>query len=186
VTDIPVAHTFIAPAEPAWLVRLSELSSLLNKMAAFMAAVALLGMVALILLEIVLRLFGYSTYMTDVLVGYGVASITFLAMAWALESSAMIRVSLVRRNVGSQAKIALDIFAALSTLFATGLFVIYGWRSMIRNFNSGALSQHYVQIPLWIPDAIFVIGMALVALQLIVRLLRSFAVGVVEEPELEL
>lgn len=179
----------VAPAEgrdPAWLALISSLSSVLNRAAAVIASIILVAMISLILVEISMRLFSRSTHMTDVLVGYGVAFITFLSMAWALESSAMIRVSVVRRIAGRAAKWAMELFASLTTLALMGFFGFYAFQSLSRNLKSGALSQHYVQVPLWIPDAVFFTGLALVALHLLVRALRLLAVGLVDEPELEL
>lgn len=173
-------------ADPQWLAGLARLSSILNRIGAIVAAALLVGMVGLILVEIVLRLFSRSTHMTDVLVGYGVAFITFLSMAWGLESSAMIRVSAVRRIASRAVKWAMEMFAALGTLAVILLFGVYVFRGMSRNFFSGALSQHYLQIPLWIPDAVFFTGLVLLGLQLLVRVLRLLAVGLVPEPDLEL
>jgi TRAP-type C4-dicarboxylate transport system permease small subunit len=172
--------------DPAWLALLAGLSSALNRVAAVIASIVLLGMIGLILVEISMRLFSRSTHMTDVLVGYGVAFVTFLSMAWGLESSAMIRVGVVRRIVGPASKWAMELFSAVATLALMAFFGFFAFRSLARNLESGSLSQHYVQIPLWIPDAVFFTGIALVVLHLLVRTLRLFAVGLVDEPELEL
>lgn len=174
------------PRDPAWLTLLANLSSALNRVAAVAASLVLVAMISLILVEISLRLFSLSTHMTDVLVGYGVACITFLSMAWGLESSAMIRVGVVRRIASPSAKWAMELFSCAATLALMAFFGFYAFQSMSRNLSNGSLSQHYVQIPLWIPDAIFFSGLALVALHLLVRMLRLFAVGLVDERELEL
>lgn len=174
------------PRDPAWLSAVAMVSSALNRAAAFVAAALLVAMIGLILVEITLRLFSLSTHMTDVLVGYGVAFITFLSMAWGLESSAMIRVSMVRRMASPPVKWGMELFSSAGTLALMAYFGFYAFRSMSRNLGNGALSEHYVQISLWIPDAVFFTGLTLVALHLIVRVLRLFAVGLVDEPELEL
>lgn len=179
-SDAPV------PPDPPWLALLARLSSVLNRFAAIIAAAILVCMISLILVEITLRLFSLSTHMTDVLVGYGVAFITFLGMAWALESSAMIRVGVVRRIAGSRTKWGMELFSSAATLLMFGYFGTYAFRTMSRDLDRGSLSQHYVQIPLWIPDAVFFTGLMLVALHLIVRIIRLFAVGLIDEPELEL
>lgn len=174
------------PPDPTWLAALARVSSVLNRAAAILAAAVLVAMISLILVEIGLRLNSRSTHMTDVLVGYGVACITFLAMAWALETSAMIRVGIVRRMAAAPLKWGMEMFSALGTLAIFLLFIVYVFRSMARNFANGTLSQHYLQIPLWIPDAVFFTGLALASLHLLVRVLRLLAVGLVPEPELDL
>lgn len=172
--------------EPRWLRALSSVSKSLNKAAATLAALVLVAMISLILIEVVMRMFSRSTNMTDVLVGHGLAAITFLSMPWALESSSMIRVNFLRRMATGFWKILLDIVAIVSTMMIASVLVFYASKSMVRNFETGRLSQHYFPIPLWIPEAIFVVGMALLLLQLLVRLARLLTVGVTYEPDLEL
>lgn len=171
---------------PAWFTALRTVSSGLNRIGATIAAVMLVGMVLLILTEVGLRFFSRSTYMTDVLVGYGLAASTLLSMAWATERSSMIRVTIVRRNANRPWKWMLDLFSILSTMFMSALLVFYGYLSMARNFVGGRLSEHFVPIPLWIPDAIFLFGFGLLILHLLVRLIELFTDGVSEESELEL
>ena len=43
------------------------------------------------------------------------------------------------------------------------------------------LSQHFVPIPLWIPESFFLVGLTLILMQIAVRLLRLIAVGHAEE-----
>lgn len=150
------------------------------------AVLILVGMISLIIIEIGMRFFSRSTNMTDALVGHGLAAMTFLSMGWALESSSMIRVNFVRRMAAGFWKSALDFIAITSTMFISGLLIFYAWRSMVRNLETGRLSEHYFPIPLWIPEAILIAGFALLFLQLVVRLARLLAVGVTYEPDLEL
>ena len=49
---------------------------------------------------------------------------------------------------------------------------------MTKLFARGSVSQHYLPIPLWIPEAIFLAGLLLLALQLVVRALRLATGGV--------
>ncbi|MGV1989197.1 TRAP transporter small permease [Agrobacterium sp. 22-221-1] len=171
---------------PPWFAALRAVSTGLNRIGATIAAVILVGMVLLILTEVGLRFFSRSTYMTDVLVGYGLAAATMLSMAWATEKSSMIRVTIVRRNVSRRGKWILDFFSVLFTIFMSGLLVFYGYRSMLRNFIGGRLSEHFIPIPLWIPDVIFLSGFALLIFHLLVRLIELFTDGVSEESDLEL
>lgn len=171
---------------PVWLTVLTRVSSTLNRASAVIAVLILVAMITLIMVEIVMRFFSRSTNMTDVLVGQGLAAMTFLSMAWALESSSMIRVNFLRRIATGIWKLILDFIAITSTMVMSGILIAYGWRSMVRNVETGRLSEHYIPIPLWIPEAIFVAGFALLVLQLAVRLGRLLAVGVTYEPDLEL
>lgn len=42
---------------------------------------------------------------------------------------------------------------------------------MVRNYLGGRMSEHYFQIPLWIPGAIFIVGFVAMIIQLGVRLI---------------
>jgi len=129
-------------------------------------------MTTLILVEIVLRYFSYSTFMADALVGHGVAAITFLAMGWAMESGSMIRVSLLQNAVGRRVRWWLELFAVIVTLMLMLFLFRYEWRIFARDWSRGTVSEHFLPIPLWIPAAFFLIGLLLVALHLVVRLMR--------------
>lgn len=148
------------------------LSSILNRIAAVVAAILLVLMTLHILVEIAMRFFGGSTFMADALVGYGVAAITFLAVAWALEKGSMIRVSVVTSLMAPRVRGLADGLATLSTLALILFLASYQWSTVSKLFERGSTSPHYLPIPLWIPEAIFLVGLLLLALQLVVRALR--------------
>jgi len=172
------------PGDPAWLRVLARVSSGLNSAAAAVAAVVLTLMTLLILVEIVLRFFSLSTFMADTLVGYGVAATTFLAVAWALEHGAMIRVSVLTNRFGPRLKWVSETFSLLCAEAILLFLAYYQWHTVAKLWSRGTLGQHYIKIPLWIPESFFLIGLALLALQVLVRLLRMFAVGHTQERSL--
>lgn len=156
---------------PRWVAAIALVSSRLNALAAIIAAVLLVAMASLIVIEIGLRFFSMSTYMTDALVGYGVAAITFLGMAWALENGTMIRVTVVTQLIAERARPWVEGF---SLALAIALFIFlssYQWFILSRDFVRGTTTQHMLPIPLWIPDTIFFVGLVLLTLQFVVRLL---------------
>lgn len=164
--------TSIVEDVPTWLKLITSLSSTLNKIAASIAAILLVLMVALILIEIVLRFFSLSTFMTDVLVGYGAAAITFLALGWTLEQGSMIRVNAFTQRLNHRSSQIAAGFSIFSTLVLVSYLIYFEWSSVIKLFSRGRKSEHYFQIPLWIPETIFLVGLILLALQLIVLALR--------------
>ncbi|MFV0386090.1 TRAP transporter small permease [Paracoccus sp. (in: a-proteobacteria)] len=166
-----------AGAGPVWLRAISGLSSALNRIAAGGAAILLVLMVGLILVEIVMRFFSKSTFMTDVLVGYGVAAITFLAMGWTLEQGSMIRISAVTARLNPVMRLMAEALAVIATGILTIWLMGFVWRTMSRMWVRGTTSEHYLPIPLWIPEAFFFAGLALLVLHLLVRLLRLAVFG---------
>lgn len=162
---------------PGWLRAISAVSSTLNRIAAGLAAILLVMMVGLILVEIVMRFFSRSTFMTDVLVGHGVAAITFLALGWTMQQGSMIRISAVTGRLSGGPRLLAEAFAVITTLVLMLWLMGFVWRTLSRMWVRGTTSEHYLPIPLWIPESFFFIGLGLLSLHLIVRLLRLLFVG---------
>ncbi len=156
---------------PKWVAVIASVSSRLNALAAFVAAVILVAMASLIIIEISLRFFSMSTYMTDTLVGYGVAAITFLGMAWALEKGTMIRVTVVTQRLPASVRPWVDGVTLVAAIAMLAFLISYQWFILSRDFVRGTTTQNMLPIPLWIPDTIFFVGLMLLALQFVVRLL---------------
>lgn len=173
-------------AEPGWLRAISWLSHRLNLIAAILAAITVGAMILIILLEIVLRAFSMSTYMTDVVVANGVSFATFLTLGWALETSAMIRVTLINRVIGTGSRYVLELVTVICSVILTGWLIYYVYDIFEKSFTRGTMSVHMISFPKWYLDIVPVIGLALLLLQLVVRLLRLIAVGYTAEPEMEI
>jgi TRAP-type C4-dicarboxylate transport system permease small subunit len=163
--------------EPQWLKVISITSTTLNKAAAGVSATLLVLMVSLILVEIVMRFFSRSTFMTDVLVGHGVAAITFLALGWALEEGSMIRISAVTQRLGRVSGFLAEAFSIILSQVIVVWLMYFVWRSVAKLWSRGTTSEHYLPIPLWIPETIFFVGLALLSLQLLVKFLRLITIG---------
>ena len=172
------------PNDPVWLAVLSRISSSLNLFCAVISAVIIALMTLLIILEICLRFFSLSTFMADTLVGYGVAATTFLAAAWALEHGAMIRVTALTNLLPTFGKWIAEVFCLISVEAILWFLISYQWHSVYKYWARGTVGQHYIKIPLWIPESFFLIGLVLLSLQVLVRVLRLFAVGHTSERSL--
>ncbi|WP_316860197.1 TRAP transporter small permease [uncultured Cohaesibacter sp.] len=174
------------PDDPAWLAVLSRVSSSLNLFCALISAVIVSLMTLLIIVEICLRFFSLSTFMADTLVGYGVAATTFLSAAWALEHGAMIRVTALTNVLPSAFQWLAEMFCLVATEAIFVFLINYQWHSVYKFWVRGTVGQHYIKIPLWIPESFFLIGLTLLGLQVLVRLLRVLAVGHKSEGSLKI
>lgn len=172
--------------DPRWLVPIVKLSSALNHGAAIVSATILSLMTLLILVEITLRMFSKSTYMSDVLSGYGVAAITFLSAAWALETGAMIRVNLFTTQMGSTLRWVCEAFVLVCVEIMLLFLAHYEWKTAYKLWRRGSEAEHFISIPLWIPEAIFLVGLCLLALHVLVRFLRLCACGMAEDDQLSI
>jgi TRAP-type C4-dicarboxylate transport system permease small subunit len=145
----------------------------ISRGAAVVSAAFLVLMVLHILLEIVLRgFFASSTFVLDEFVGYGVAAMTFLALGYALEEGALIRVQLLLTRSPAPARRGLEILGAGLTLALSLFLIAHFWRSVSRNWSRGAVSQSIAEVPLWLPEGLVLLGLVLFALQLLAHLLR--------------
>lgn len=152
--------------------------SAVSRLGGRVSAAILVAMVAHIILEIVLRgFFRTSTFVLDEYVGYGVAAMTFLSLAYAFEEGSLIRVNLVLVRLRGRLRRIVECFCVVATLGVTVFVATFFWRSVKRNWDRGAVSESMAETPLWIPEALVFAGLALFAVQLLAYLLRLLGGG---------
>ncbi|MEI4472051.1 TRAP transporter small permease [Frigidibacter sp. MR17.24] len=173
-------------AEPRWLAAIAALSGGLNRLAAVLAGAMLVAMTALILVEIGMRFFSRSTYMADVFGGYGVAAITFIAAPWALEQGSMIRVTVITDRLPGLLRRLVEGAGLVAAGAILWFLLVYEWSTVARFWSRGTMSQHFIPVPLWIPEAFFAAGLVLMLLQVAVRLLRLCVTGRTDDTTLSL
>lgn len=142
--------------------------------AAAVAAAAIMAlMLGMIVLEIVLRtLFDSSTFVLDEFVGYGVAAMTFLALAHTFQDGALIRVTLLLERLRGNARRIVEIVCAAATLAVIGFATWYFWISVARHWRRGSVSETIAEVPLWIPYGIALFGLGLFVVALAVYLVE--------------
>lgn len=150
----------------------------LSDLGMMLSVVVLVGMTLLILAEVALRnLFGSSTFVMNELVGYGVATMTMVALGDCLEEGALIRMTMLLGlfRPGSAIRRTIEVAAVLMALVATGVALRYFLLSVERSHARGYVSETAAQIPLWLPEAITAAGLAVLMLQLVSYLFRLLA-----------
>lgn len=126
--------------------------------AAALAALFMVGLLAMVLLSIVSRQLHFHVPGTDAYAGYLMAASGFLALAHTLKRGEHIRVTLLINVLKGPAKKAMEIWSlAVATLLAL-LFAAYScklaWQS--RGFND--ISTGSDATPLWIPQLAMAFG----------------------------
>ena len=151
---------------PQLLIRFSQR---LNELGAVLAALVIASMFALILYEIMLRaVFSSSTYVLDEMVGYGVAASTFLGLGYALNQGSLIRVNLVISMIKSRTVRRVLEMLCVILVSTINFLVLHSFgKSIARNFERGAVSETIAEVPLWIPEGVLFIGLALFTLQML-------------------
>lgn len=152
---------------------LDRISNFLGKIALKIAAVVLIYMVLHIIFEIVLRLFfSKSTYVMDSFVGYGMAAITFLSMAYSMRDGSLIRVNIALTKMRGVVRDVFEIVGLAATLVVSCFFIYFFWTKIFwRNLIRERVSPTIVELPLYVPEVFVVLGLFCFALQVIVLLI---------------
>jgi TRAP-type C4-dicarboxylate transport system permease small subunit len=144
---------------------------------------ALLVISAATCVEIVGRkLFNFSFRGLDEIGGYMLAGVSAFGFAYALYKRSHMRVTLLFPYIPRSAQALLNVLAML-TLAAMAAFC--AWRGVFEALDvltSGKRSNTPLQVPLWIPQSIWLAGMALFAAGAILMALHSLAL-LARDPE---
>lgn len=125
--------------------------------------------------EIVARkLFNHSFQGVDELGGYALAIAGAIGFGYAVVTCAHTRIDLVLSKLPLAGRAVLHMIAAIVlTAVAFGMFW-YGLRSLRQSIDYGSISTTPLQTPLWIPQSIWVVGLALFVLVSLMTALRGF------------
>lgn len=145
----------------------------ISRFAAYLSAGICIFMLVHILVEIVLRsFFDTSTFSMDEFVGYGVGAMAFLALGYSLETGALIRINILIKHLTGWIRWAIEVFTCFATLFATGIPIVFFWRSIVRHYERGYTSGTYYDVPSWLPESFLLVGLILFWIQLLAYTLR--------------
>jgi TRAP-type C4-dicarboxylate transport system permease small subunit len=126
--------------------------------AAWLAALSMVGLLAMVLLTILSRQMGFHVPGTDAYAGYLMAAAGFLALAHTLKKGEHIRVTLLLGRLQGGARRAMELWALAAAAALAGLFAWYSarlaWQS--RLFND--ISTGNDATPLWIPQLAMAAG----------------------------
>ncbi|MDE2613459.1 MAG: TRAP transporter small permease subunit [Burkholderiales bacterium] len=134
-----------------------QLDALYNG-AAWLAALAMIGLLAMVLLSIVGRQFGFNVPGTDAYAGYLMAGSGFLALAHTLKRGEHIRVTLLVQALAGRAHKALEVWAlGMATLLAA-LSAWYSARLAWQSYRFHDISTGNDATPLWLPQIAMAVG----------------------------
>lgn len=132
----------------------------------------------LIGVDVVLRKF-FTTSIggADELAGYALAIGTAWSLAAALLARAHIRIDSLYGLLPLRLRLLLDFLGLALFVGFFGLIARHGWNVVLQSWSSGSRSQSALQIPTVIPQAIWILGLALFVI--IGALLFAHALGLV-------
>ena len=120
--------------------------------AAWLAALAMVGLLAMVLLSVVSRQLHFHVAGTDAYAGYLMAAAGFLALAHTLKRGEHIRVTLLLAALQGRARRALEIFALGAAVGLAALFAYYAVRLAWQSYAFHDISTGNDATPLWIPQ----------------------------------
>ena len=126
--------------------------------AAWLAALAMIGVLLMVLLSIASRQFGSHVPGTDAYAGYSMAAAGFLALAHTLKRNEHIRVTLLLGRLGPRGRHALEMWALTAAIGLSGLFAFYSVRLAWVSRAINDMSTSSDATPLWIPQVAMAVG----------------------------
>ncbi len=132
--------------------------------AAWLAALCLVGLLAMVLLSIVSRQLHFHVPGTDAYAGYLMAASGFLAMAHTLKKGEHIRVTLLLSALKGRAHKAMELWALAAATALAGLSAFYSARLVWQSRLFNDISTSNDATPLWIPQLSMAIGAAILCI----------------------
>jgi len=125
---------------------------------AWLAAVALIGVLLMVLLSIAGRQLNFNVPGTDAYAGYAMAASGFLALAHTLKRNEHIRVTLILGRLTGRARHGLEMWALTAAVLLAGLFAFYAVRLAWVSWSIHDISTGNDATPLWIPQITMAVG----------------------------
>jgi TRAP-type C4-dicarboxylate transport system permease small subunit len=142
--------------------------------AAWLAALFMVGTLAMVVAGILARLLSWFVPGTDAYAGYCMAGAGFLALAHALKRGEHIRVGLILERLGPGGRHRLELFSlAVATLLAIA-FAWYSVRLAWQSYDFNDISTGNDATPLWLPQLAMAIGAAVFAIAFVDELVLEW------------
>lgn len=143
----------------------------LSDFGAVLSALIFFAMVLLILTEVVLRNFiGSSTEISGEYSGYALAAMIYLGMGFSFREDAHIRITFLRERLGALSAFLLEIYCLLLALVLSGLSCVFIFDLVVTSKARNLTAYTPAETPLYIPQAVILVGMAFLTLQIFGRL----------------
>ena len=149
----------------------------LYKAAGVMAALCLIAILFLIVIQMLARWTGEVFPGAPNYAGYAMAAASFLAFANALNRGAHIRVSILLNAAGPRTRRILEIWCFAIGTTVMWYFVYYAERFVYWSWKFNDISQGQDRTALWIPQSAMLAGAAILAIALTDNLVHLIATG---------
>lgn len=150
-----------------------KLLNILYDGAAWLAALAMIGVLLMVLLSVIGRQLNFHLPGTDAYAGYSMATAGFLALAHTLKRNEHIRVTLLIGHLHGRARRALELWSLACAALLAGLFAFYAARLAWQSHLFNDISTSNDATPLWLPQ----LGMAVGTLILLIAFIDELVLA---------
>ena len=130
----------------------------LYECSAWIAGIAMIGVLAMVLLTILSRLLGFSAPGTDAYAGYAMAGSAFMALASTLKKGEHIRVTLLLGALKGRAYKALEAITLVIAIILSAFLAFYSMRLVWQSWEINDISVGIDATPMWIPQIFMALG----------------------------
>lgn len=125
---------------------------------AWLAALSMIALLAMVLLSVFSRQLGFNVPGVDAYAGYTMAAAGFLALAHTFKRNEHIRVTLILGRLRGGARRAMEIWALSAGVLFAGLFAFFAVRLAWVSHDLNDISSGNDASPLWIPQLAMAVG----------------------------
>ena len=125
---------------------------------AWLAGICMVGVLVMVLLTVLSRLFGFSAPGTDAYAGYAMAGAGFMALANTLKQGEHIRVTLVLGMLKGRALKAAEVIALGIATVLSGFLAFYSAHLTWQSWEIDDISVGIDATPMWIPQVFMALG----------------------------
>ena len=125
---------------------------------AWLAGICMVGVLVMVLLTVLSRLFGFSAPGTDAYAGYAMAGAGFMALANTLKQSEHIRVTLVLGMLKGRALKVAEVIALGIATVLSGFLAFYSAHLTWQSWEIDDISVGIDATPMWIPQVFMALG----------------------------
>jgi TRAP-type C4-dicarboxylate transport system permease small subunit len=125
---------------------------------AALAGLLIVATLALVVVQMISRLFRVTVPGVQDLAGYGVAATAFLALASTLRAGSHVRVNLLLAHLPARAAWLLEVWCCLLGAVLSGYMAYWSIDLVNDSYDFGEVASALLPVPLWIPRLTMVIG----------------------------
>lgn len=145
-----------------WLDPALKLADRVALRAVWIGGALLLASATLVSIDVTIRkLFRLSVGGADEISGYAFAIGVAWAFPFALLRRANVRIDALYQHMPARVAAILDLVALIALAVFVTVLTRYAWEVVAGSWNLGALSNSQLKMPLWIPQGLWFLGLAL-------------------------